>query len=94
MLKDQLLLVIVLQDQRKPVKAPNAPAQLDSANQINRDHSLFFAGSIQKCVLNILSRLLAMVLFFHSAGDHVLFPSMASGGSPKAGMNGAAAGVA
>src|ERR1700727_3601776 len=53
-LEDELFLRVVLQQHRVFVEGPNAPCQLDTADQINSDGAFVLANSVEKSVLNIL----------------------------------------
>jgi hypothetical protein len=61
-LEDQLLLAIVLQENRVLVEGPNFSGQLNAADKVNGDGGFVFPNRIQERILNILCRLV-----FHNA---------------------------
>jgi hypothetical protein len=60
--EDQLLLAVVLQENRVLIKGPDFAGQLDAADEVNGDWGFVLPNSIQESVLNILCRLV-----FHDA---------------------------
>src|SRR5438067_12124338 len=54
MLENQLLLIVRFEHERVFVKAPDAARELDTAQEVDCDHSFFFARIIEKAVLNVL----------------------------------------
>jgi hypothetical protein len=59
--ENQLLLAIVFQQHRIFVEGPDFSGELDAADQVNRDWGLVLANGVQKCVLDILCRLVLHV---------------------------------
>jgi hypothetical protein len=57
MLEDQLLLIVGLQHDGILVEGANAPAQLDTAQQIYGDIQPLLAGSVEEGILDVLRRL-------------------------------------
>src|SRR6266567_4865230 len=60
--EDQLLLAVVLQENRVLIEGPNFTCKLDATDQVNGDWSFVLPNRIQESVLNILCRLV-----FHDA---------------------------
>jgi hypothetical protein len=56
-LEDQLLLAVVLQQDRVLIEGPDFTGEFDAANQVNGDWSFVLPNRIQESVLNILCRL-------------------------------------
>jgi hypothetical protein len=55
-LKDELLLIVVFQQNGIFIERPNATGQLYTAYQVNRDLGFVFTDCVQKGVLNVLCR--------------------------------------
>jgi hypothetical protein len=57
MFEDQLLLAVVLQEDRVLIEGPNLPRELDPADKVNGDWGFVLSNRIQERILNILCRL-------------------------------------
>jgi hypothetical protein len=74
MLEDQLLLTVVLKQNRILVEGTNLACQLDTADQIDRDGGFIFADRVEKRVLDVLCRLVIHVPISLAVGQRALPP--------------------
>jgi hypothetical protein len=69
-LEDQLLLAVVLKQDRIFVEGTDFPRQLDPADKVNRDGRLILADGIQEGVLYVLRRLVVHVPISRFLGEN------------------------